>query len=84
MDQIIKVAGHPSFEGVHRDIHLFLYHLHLRDNVGWSHIREGWEAYILSLWSAWGVTTLQSLSVSLLGTGTLLVLFLSTVSCLLT
>ena len=46
----------------------------------WSHICEGWEAHILSLRSAWGVTTFWSLSVSSLSTGTFLVFFLGAVS----
>ena len=83
MDQIIKVAGHPSFEGVHHDVHLFLHRLHLRDNVGWIHISDGWTVHILSLWSAWGITTFQPLLVSSLGIGTFLVLLSSAVTCVL-
>ena len=40
------------------------------------------EAYILSLRSTWGVTTLRSFLVSSLGTGTFLVFFLVVVSCI--
>ena len=82
VDEIVKIAGHSSLEGVHHNFHLFLYSLYLCGNWQQSHIYEGWETYILSLQSARGVTTLQSLLISLLGAGILLVLFLSTVSCL--
>ena len=76
VDQIIKVVGHPSFEGVHHDVHLFLHRLHLHDNVGWSHISDGWTTHILSLWSALGITTFWPLLVSSLGTGTFLIFLL--------
>ena len=52
VDQIIKVVGHLSFEAIHHDVHLFLYRLHLYDNVGWSHISDEWTAHILSVLSA--------------------------------
>ena len=77
MDQIIKVAGHPSFEGIHHDIRMFHHRLHLCDNVGWSYISDGWMARILSLWSTWGITTFRPLLVSSLGTSTFLVLLLN-------
>ena len=46
----------------------------------WNHIHEGWEAYILSLRSARGITTLRSLSVLSFDTGTFLIFFLVVVS----
>ena len=80
VNKIVKIARHSSLKSVHHNFHLFLYRLYLCNNRWWSHIREGWEAYILSLQSAWGVTTLRSLSVSLLDTGTFLVFFLVALS----
>ena len=41
MDQVIEVVGHPSSEGVHHEVHLFLHHLHLCDYVRWSCIYGG-------------------------------------------
>ena len=52
MDQVIEVARHPSSEGVHHEVHLFLHHLHLCDYVKWSCIYDGWTARVLSIWSA--------------------------------
>ena len=69
INKIVKIIGHLSLESVHHYLHLFLYRLYLRDNKGWSCIREGREAYILSLQSAQGVTALKSFSVSSLSTG---------------
>ena len=63
VDQIIKIAGHPSFEGIHHDVHLFLHHLHLCENVRGSRVCNGRTAHILLLWSTRGVTTFQPLSV---------------------
>ena len=31
MDQLIKVARHPSSKGIHHEVHPFLHHLHLHD-----------------------------------------------------
>ena len=76
MDQLVKVAGQPSFEGVHHEVHSFLHHLHLRDHVRWSSIRSGWTACILSLLSTLGVAAFRPLLVSSLRTGTFLVLLL--------
>ena len=83
VNKIVKIAGHLSLESVHHYLYLFLYRLYLRDNRGWSCIREGWEAYILLLQSARGVTALRSFSVSSLSTGIFQVFFQNIVSCLL-
>ena len=80
VDQIIKVVRHLSYEGVHHDVYLFLHRLHLLNNVGWSHISDRWTTHILSLWSAWGITTFRPLLVSSLGTSTFLVLLLNAVT----
>ena len=80
VNENVKIAGHLSLEGVHHNLHLFLYCLYLCDNMWWSRIREGWEAHILSLRSVWGIATFWSLSVSSLGTSTFLVFFLGAVS----
>ena len=68
VNKIVKIARHSSLESIHHYLHPFLYRLYLRDNKWWSFIREGREAYILSLQYAWGVTTLRSFSVSSLST----------------
>ena len=60
--------------------YLFLHRLHLHDNVGWSHISDGWTVHILSHWTTWGITTFRPLLVSSLGIGTFLVLLLSAVT----
>ena len=78
MDQIIEVAGHSSFEGVHHKVYLFLHHLHLYDNVKGSCVCSGRTAHVLSLQSAWGFTTFRLLLVSPLSTGTFLVFLLGT------
>ena len=57
MEQVIEVARHPSLEGIHHKVHLFLHHLHLYNYVRWSYICDGWTARVLSFWSAWGVAT---------------------------
>ena len=82
VNKIVKIARHSSLKSVHHNFHLFLYRLYLCNNRWWSHIREGQEAYILLLRSAWGVTTLRSFSVSSLSTGIFLVFFRNTVPSL--
>ena len=77
MDQVIEVTGHPSSKGIHHEVHLFLHHLHLYDNVRWSHICDGWMARVLSLWSAWGIATFRPFLVPSLSAGAFLVLLLS-------
>ena len=77
MDQVIEVARHPSFEGVHHEVHPFLHHLHLRNHVRWSRICGGWTALVLSLWSTWGVATFQPFLIPPFSVGAFLVLLLS-------
>ena len=77
MDQVIKVAGHPSSEGVHHEVHPFLYHLHLYNYVRWSRICDRWTAHVLSLWLAWGVATFLPFLVPFLNDSAFLVLLLS-------
>ena len=83
MDQLVKVARHPSSEGIHHEVQPFLHHLQLRDHVWWSRIYGGWTACILSLLSAWGVAAFQPFLIFSLSAGTVLVLLLSAKSCVL-
>ena len=76
MDQVIEVTRHPSFKGVHHEVHPFLYHLHLRDYVGGSRIYGGWMVGILSLLSAWGVVVFRPLLIPFFSAGSFLVLLL--------
>ena len=68
VDEIVKITGYSSFESVHHYLHLLLHRLHLREDGGWSCIHEGWDAYVLPLQSAWGVTSFWSFAVSPLST----------------
>ena len=61
-NQVIEVARHSSSKGVHHEVHLFLYHLHLCNYVKWSRICDGWTTRVLSLWFAWDVATLKCLT----------------------
>ena len=80
MDQVVKVAGYSSSEGVHHQDHLFLHHLHLYDNVGWSHVCSAWTTHVWSFWPAKGIDTFRLLLVSFICTGAFLVLFLNVMS----
>ena len=55
VDQIIEVARHSSFEGVHYKVHLFLHHLYLYDNVRRSRVCDGRAAHVLLFWFAWAL-----------------------------
>ena len=68
VDEVVKIAGHSSLESVHDHLYLLFYHLYLRDNRGWSRIHEGWDAYVLPLQSARGVTAFQPFAISSLNT----------------
>ena len=81
MDQVIKVAKYSSSEGIHHQVHTFPHHLHLCDNVGWSHICDRWTTHVLSFWPARGIATFRPLLVSSLSAGAFLVLLLSVMSC---
>ena len=82
MDKVIEVARHPSFEGVHHEVHPFLHHLHLCDYVRGSHIYDGWSAGILLLLSTWGVATFRPLLIPSFSAGFFLVFLLGVKSCI--
>ena len=69
VDEIVKIAGYPSFERIHHYLHLLLHRLHLHEDRGWSRIHEGWDAYVSPLQLAWGVTFFRSFAVSPLSIG---------------
>ena len=81
MDQVIEVARNSFSEGVHHQVHLFPHHLHLRNNVGWSHVCSRWTTYVWSFWSARGIATFRPLLVSFVYTCAFLIFFLSVMSC---
>ena len=83
MDQVIEVARYSPSEGVHHQVHPFPHHLHLYNNVGWSHICDGWATHVMLFWSARGITTFRPLFVSFLSAGAFLVIFLSVMPCIL-
>ena len=83
MDQVIEVARYSSSEGVHHQVHPFLHHLHLCDNVGWSYICDRRTTHILSFWSTKSFASFWPLLVSSLSTGAFLVLLLSVMPCVL-
>ena len=77
MDQVAEVARYSSSEGVHHQVHPFPHHLHLRDNMGRSHVYGRWTTQVWSFWSARGIATFRSLLVSFVCTCAFLILFLS-------
>ena len=81
MDQVVEVAQYSSSEGVHHQVHPFTHHLHLRDNMGRSHVCGRWTTQVWSFWSARGIATFRSLLVSFVCTCAFLILFLSVMSC---
>ena len=83
MDQVVEVTGHPSSEGIHHEVHLFLHHLHLRDYLRGSRICARWTAGILSLLFAWSVAAFWPLLVPSFGAGSFLVFLLSVKCCVL-
>ena len=83
MDQVIEVARHSSFEGIHHKVHPFLHHLYLCNHVRCSCIYDGRTARVLSFWSTWGVATFQPLLIPSLNTGAFLIFLLSVKPCVL-
>ena len=81
VDEIVKIARYSSFESVHHYLHLLLHRLHLREDRGWSCVNKGWDAYILPLMSAQGVTSFWSFAVLPLSTGIFQV-FCNIIACL--
>ena len=67
---------HP-LEGVHHEIHSFLYHLHPRNHVWWGCFHGGWTACVLSLLSTWGIAAFWPFLVPSLSACIFLVLLLS-------
>ena len=80
MDQVIKVAWYLSSKGIHHQVHPFLHHLHLCDNVGQSHVCGRWTTHVWSFWFARGMATFRPLLVSYVCTYAFLILFLSVMS----
>ena len=73
MDQVIEVTRHPSSEGVHHEVHLFLHRLHLRDYVRGNCIYGEWSAGILLLLPARGDAAFSALLIPSFCVGSLLV-----------
>ena len=80
MDQVVEVARYLSSEGVHHQVHLFPHHLHLCDNMGWSHVCSRWTTHVWSFWSVRGIATFRPLLVSFVCACAFFILFLSVMS----
>ena len=81
MDQVAKVARYSSSKDIHHQVHPFTHHLHLRDNMGRSHVCGRWTTQVWLFWSARGIATFRPLLVSFVYTCAFLILFLSVMSC---
>ena len=77
MDQVFKVAKHPSSKGVHHKVHPFFHHLHLGDYVRWNHVDDGWATHVLLFWPAWDIAFFWPILVPSLSAGALFVFLLS-------
>ena len=80
VDQVVEIAGYSSSEGVHHQVHPFLHHLHLCDNVGWSHVCDRWTTHVWSFWPTRGIATFWPFLVSFVCASAFLVFFLSVMS----
>ena len=80
MDQVVEATGYSSFEGIHHQVHPFPHHLHLCNNVGWSHVWGRWRTHVWAFWSGRGIATFRPLLVSFFFTCAFLILFMSVMS----